>query len=497
MFEDVDHDGGGKGDEANGGEGADQHAGDGALGGEGFPEDREDEGGEVGTGGDGKGEADHVGDVLLFEQHAEHDGNDAEDDGCNAGDLELLGFAGFTVLDDVDPEVVGEGGGAGEGKAGDDGKDSGEGYGGDEAKEGVSAEGAGEEWGGHVAAGIVLGDGLLANKGEGAESEDKGEEVEEADEGGGVAYGGAGGLRVGDGEEAHEDVGKAGGAEHEGKREGEGVPGVGNEGAGGEDVEGGVGFAGLVGGGAEEREGVEVKLGKHEDAHQQGAAKEEDGLGDLHPRGGDHAAKEDVGEHDDADDDDGDMVGEAEEELDEKSGADHLGDEVEDYDGEGADGGSGADGALAKAKGDDVCEGVLAEVAQRFGDEEHDNGPAHEEADGVDESVEALERDHANDAEEAGGAHVVAGEGEAVLQAGDAATGGVEGGGGLGAPRRIPGDGEGDDGEKNEEENGGKVYGAEGRGGGGGCLRKQREHQDCSPRRRFMAGSYTRLAHWT
>ena len=50
----------------------------------------------------------------------------------------------------------------------------------------------------------------------------------------------------------------------------------------------------------------------------------------------------------------------------------------------------------------------------------HDR-PADQQADRVDQAVEAGERDEAGDAEKAGGAHVVAGEREAVLEAGDAA----------------------------------------------------------------------------
>ena len=73
-------------------------------------------------------------------------------------------------------------------------------------------------------------------------------------------------------------------------------------------------------------------------------------------------------------------------------------------------------GALPQPERDDVGERVLAEVAQRLGDQEQHDRPADQEADRVDQPVEARERDQAGDAEEAGGAHVVAGQRQAVLE---------------------------------------------------------------------------------
>ena len=105
--------------------------------------------------------------------------------------------------------------------------------------------------------------------------------------------------------------------------------------------------------------------------------------------------------------------------MDEVAGADHLRDQIERDDGERADRGGDAHRALAQAVRDDVGERVLAEVAQRLGDQERDHRPADEQADRVDQAVEARRRDQARDAEEARGAHVVAGEREAVLRGRD------------------------------------------------------------------------------
>ena len=83
-------------------------------------------------------------------------------------------------------------------------------------------------------------------------------------------------------------------------------------------------------------------------------------------------------------------------------------------------------GVCRSRDGDDVGERVAAEVAQRLGDQEHHDRPADQQADRVDQAVEARQRHQAGDAEEARGAHVVAGQREAVLQRRDAAAGRVE-----------------------------------------------------------------------
>src|SRR5207249_10728731 len=98
--------------------------------------------------------------------------------------------------------------------------------------------------------------------------------------------------------------------------------------------------------------------------------------------------------------------------------------------------------------------GVLAQVAQRLRDQEQDHGPADEPAGRIDEAVEAGERHEARDAEEAGRAHVVAGKGEAVLEAGDGMPGGVEMAGRMRAARRPPRDRERDGDEEEEEADG-------------------------------------------
>ena len=58
----------------------------------------------------------------------------------------------------------------------------------------------------------------------------------------------------------------------------------------------------------------------------------------------------------------------------------------------------------------------LPEVAQRLGDEEHQRRPADQPAGRVDHAVVSAQRDEPGDAEKRRGAHVVAGERQAVLE---------------------------------------------------------------------------------
>ena len=79
----------------------------------------------------------------------------------------------------------------------------------------------------------------------------------------------------------------------------------------------------------DQRVEVEAELRQHEQRDQRRAAEQQAGLDDLHPGGRDHAAEGDIDDHQHADDDDRPEVGQAEQQFDELSGADHLRDQVE------------------------------------------------------------------------------------------------------------------------------------------------------------------------
>ena len=116
----------------------------------------------------------------------------------------------------------------------------------------------------------------------------------------------------------------------------------------------------------------------------------------------------------------------ADERLDEHAGADHLRDQVEGDDGERAERRGRACRLLPQPEAQDVGDRVLARVPHALGEQEHDRQERDEEADGVQEAVEAVEVDQAGDAEEARCAEVVAGDRQAILEARDRTARGPE-----------------------------------------------------------------------
>ena len=186
-----------------------------------------------------------------------------------------------------------------------------------------------------------------------------------------------------------------------------------------------------------------------------GAGDEQQRLDDLHPGGALHPADEHVGDHDAADERDDEVLRrlalDAEEQRDQATGTGHLGQQVEERHGDHRDRGGDAHRALPEAVGQHVGHREAAGVAHQLGDEQERDEPGDEEADRVQEAVVALQGDGAGDAEEARGREVVAGDGDAVLAAGEGAGGGVVLLGGLLAGRDPDDDGEGDDDERGED----------------------------------------------
>ena len=150
------------------------------------------------------------------------------------------------------------------------------------------------------------------------------------------------------------------------------------------------------------------------------------GLDDLHPGRCFHAAEGHVDHHQAADQDDCHPVVETEQQLDQLAGADHLRDQVEGDGDQRAASRQNADLGLPEPERGDVGKRELAEIAQLLGDQERDDRPADQPAHRVDQAIVAGGVDQAGDAQERGRRHVVAGDREAVLEAGDAAAGGIE-----------------------------------------------------------------------
>ena len=281
-----------------------------------------------------------------------------------------------------------------------------------------------------------------------ADADDHDHEVEGADQEHGPADRAARRLGVRHGEEAHEDVRQPGGAEHERDAERQQRE-AGVELQAGLEVRGALRV--LLRVAREQLDRVEADLAQHEDRHHDAGGHQQRRLDDLHPRGGEHAAEDHVGEHEAADDDHGRGERDAGQRLDQRARADHLRDEVDQHDRERAGGGDDPRGALAQAERQHVGERELAGVAHPLGEEQQHRDEGDDRRHQADEGVDAEQEDEAGEAEERRGRHVVAGDRPAVLEAGDAAAGGVEVRGAAGALGGPVGDAE-RDGEDDAED---------------------------------------------
>jgi hypothetical protein len=206
---------------------------------------------------------------------------------------------------------------------------------------------------------------------------------------------------------------------------------------------------------------------QHEHGHEQRAAHEHERLDDLDVGRALHPAHGHINDHQCADEDDrGDLRrggvhaeergvrADAQQQGHQRAGPDHLGQQVEDRHRHGGDGGGRTDRTLPHPERQNVGHRVAARVAQQFGDEQQRHQPRDQEADRVQEPVVAVERDEAGDAEERRRRHVVAADRHAVLEAGEAATAGVE----VGRVARLPTgperDGQRHDDEREEQRDG-------------------------------------------
>ncbi len=393
---------------------------------------------------------------------------------------------------------MGDGRGGREYQAGDHGKDGGEGDGAQEGEEEVADDRGdvgthllSQHQGRHVATRVYRGDALRGEVDSGTEAEQRGQDVEAADDEHRDDDGFACCLCGRHGEEAHEDVRHAGGAEHECHTEGDLVKRVLQVKAGleealacvhaGEDdtvFEHQLGYVVLdlraSHDGGEEADRVEAGLDHDQDGEQEGAGHEEARLDDLNPGGGDHAAEDDVPDHQDTDADDGQLVGDADQKGHQFPRTDHLGGEVEGGDGDRGDGGEGAHRLGRSPEGEDVTKGVLARVTAGLRDDQEHGDVGNQPADRVHEAVIAVQRDEAGNTEEGGCRHVVAGDGPAVLGSRDATPRSVEvrcGLGLLGGPDDDP-HGDGDDHEEHPDGDGPvsfKFFLCRCRCGGGRC----------------------------
>ena len=158
--------------------------------------------------------------LIFSNSDAEHDGDDAEHDRGDPRRPDLGGFVDLAVPEHAGVEVVADRAGARQREARHHREDRREGDRRDEALHQIAADRVREMDRRHVAAaeqsalGVVI-DRIRSDEHDRAEADDEGQDVEIADEGGRPEHRLARFLGVADGEEAHQDVRQAGGAEHQ------------------------------------------------------------------------------------------------------------------------------------------------------------------------------------------------------------------------------------------------------------------------------------------
>jgi hypothetical protein len=305
--------------------------------------------------------------------------------------------------------------------------------------------------------GAALADGLrcaLAEDGARAEADDRHHRRERGDDPDRVEHGLARRVGVGDGEEARQDVRQPGGADedrqagrdHQDRRR--------QEGARAEDR---VAVRMVLGRRVEHLARAEVELGQHRERDDRAGDHQHHGLDDLHPGRGQHAAEDDVDDHEDAADEHGEREADAGQGLDHGARADQLGDEVDAADQQRVDRGRDPHRARLQAEGQHVGDGELARVAHPLGEQVEHRQERQAGAEADDPAVEAVQVHQAGVAEERRGAEVVAGGRDAVGAAGDAAARGVELGGAARALGRPAGDHERDGEDAGEDADGQRV----------------------------------------
>jgi len=157
---------------------------------------------------------------------------------------------------------------------------------------------------------------------------------------------------------------------------------------------------------------------------------------------------------DESDDQHTDFVREAEQRLHERARADHLGNQIERADDQGADRGGELDATAVELLVEGVGKREPAHSLERLGDHEQCHHPTREIADGVEESVVSVERDKAANSQERCGGEIVAGEGDSVDEPGNSAMCGIVAAGGLGLGAEVEADGEDDRDEQAEHADG-------------------------------------------
>ena len=425
MVQDRHPDGRTEDHQAHGADQAQPAANHGTTGGEVFPVHGKQQHREVTAGSDRERQAHHERDVLAFEQDTQADCQYTQSYGGDLRHANLIFLVRLAFLDHAGVKVMGHRRSTGQGQASNHRKDGSERHSRDEAQEDTATHRVGQVHRRHVVATEqgacrIFERRVGADQQDRAEADDKGQDVEVADETGGVEHALASFFSVTHGEEAHQDMRQASGTEHQRQAQRECRDRVLHQAAGAHDR---LTFRVNLDRLGEQHVEVEVDVFHHHQRHERGTGQQQHRLDDLYPGGRQHAAEQHIQHHQDAYQDHRNVVVQAEQQLDQLAGTDHLRDQVKRHHHQRAACRQAADLGLAQAIGRHVGKGVLAQVTQALGDQEQNDRPAHQEADRVDQPVITGGVHQCGNPQEGRRRHVVTGNRQAVLETGDLAAG--------------------------------------------------------------------------
>ena len=372
---------------------------------------------------------------MVFKGNAEDDGQHAQTQSGGAGDAHFFFRQGFAFADYRRVNIVTHRRCARQGQSGHHRQNGGEGYGGDKAQQQVAADGCRQVNRRHVGAadhfvhGFAVFDygfeklGIIGQENNRAKTDDKGEQVEIADKAGGDDYRFARFAGVGHGEETHQDMRQAGGAEHQRQAERERVHRIFHQAAGRQNrLAERMGIDGFL----EHRFHAETADIQHHKRHKRCAAQQQHGFNHLHPSRRQHTAEQHIGHHQRTDNQHRPNIVHAEQKLDQLARAHHLRDEIQHHHQQRTRSGKQAHRRLFQAVGRHIGKGKLPQIAQPLRHQKQHQRPADQKARRINQAVVTGGEHHRRNAEKRRGRHKIPRNRQPVLKAGDTAAGGVE-----------------------------------------------------------------------
>ncbi len=226
--------------------------------------------------------------------------------------------------------------------------------------------------------------GIRPHQHDSAEADNKGQNVEIAHKTGGVEHALARFAGIADRKETHQNMRQAGGAEHQSQTQRQRRNRILHQPSWAHNRCAFRVYRHRFG-----KQIIEAKADvfHHHKGHKTGAKQQQDGFDNLHPRCRQHPAEQHVHHHQHADQHYGDVIVEAEQQFNQFTGADHLGDEIKRHHYQGATGRKNTDWPLFQAIRGNVSKSITSQITQALGNQKQDDWPADKKAQRIDQPV--------------------------------------------------------------------------------------------------------------